>query len=140
MILDLIDVNKIASGRVEFYKRINGELQLIKTSKNLVLPNAKKLLAKMLAKNEAAHITHVRVYNGGTLVGYKAIQTFTYIESNEAKFEITFLGPDFNSPFTKVTIGASDTALMGDFSSVDGLSEAKSGTEEFVIIWFIKFN
>ena len=138
MIKDIISLS--ASGVVSFYAiNSTGQMNLL-TRKNAILPNAKYLISRLLMKDSAANITNVRIYNGGVLKADNVITNYTYVNPNEVEYSSLFPAASFEGAYDKITLGASDSVNMGDFSQAIGLALNKLIADDLLIAWNIKIN
>src|SRR5687767_3221454 len=106
MIKEIMPLN--ASGEVSIYLINSQGKHNLLLKRNAVLPNSKYLITQLLLKNLAANLTNIRIYDGATLKANNPINTYTYVDPNEARYESLFDGPSFNGNYTKLVLGPND--------------------------------
>lgn len=127
-----------ARGEVSIYTINDEGEQHLLTRSNTILGNAHYLLSRMLMQDRAADITHIRLYNGATLLSAGLITNRQYVDPNEVRYECVFSNQSFNGTVTVARLGCMDAPLMGNFAELTGLNIIKDNIHQLLITWNIK--
>lgn len=127
------------SGLVRIYKGKRGDLKLVKTSHNDILPDSNLILAKLMVNEVSAKIDNIVANDNVSELAIAIITTKTLIpEDPSVEYQALFNEASFNGTLTKLYLRASDADLT--FSEVLGLNVSKNDTEQLLVTWTITFN
>lgn len=135
-------IKVFASGQVTLYKVTNGVKQLIKTSKNEILPNAASLVALNMSGDSNALVDKIRLYLGAALVTENPSSlTRTYNEAEvSVTFEYLFVEGSLDGDIDNAKLGPVDSVTLGDFAQNNfGETVSVGVSEAFFISWKITF-
>lgn len=130
-------VNIILEGFVTIFTiDKNGKRDLVLEKKNMILPNAKTILARCIA-GVNYHIDNIVAYNSNVILASAPITVITYPDFNSVEFTAIFDYTDWSGVADELRLTSS---IGGDFSQIIDLNITKDTTVQLGIVWKITFN
>jgi hypothetical protein len=134
------DIARIAaSGVIRFYRVVNGERQLIKTSSNTILPNAQALIALVMGGDATASLERIRLYDGVALLYAAPVTDKDTSTPNVLVIEALCSGGSFTGDIDNAKLGPIDSGTLGHFSEAVIDPVVTKAAEQLLVTWTITF-
>ena len=133
-IKETFKVSDRVKGHIVVRTRKPGEdWQVVVDRKNAITANATTLISKALAGETGWIINRIQCLKASAELAIETV-TKTYPAAGKVQFESTFSTSSFDDTLDELRL---TSVLGGDFSTVTGLSIAKSSTIELNIQWLL---